>query len=166
MDPRLAEQLKLFEEAMLHFREEKYTRARQIFEKITEGISVELADRARLHVRMCDQRLSRQQATVPRGVEDHYHQGVALMNQGRWDEAREHLGKALKLAPKADYLYYAVAALDCLTGEAESAMANLKTAIELRPENRYHARNDEDFAFLREDPRFTDLLYPERDAGD
>jgi len=56
------------------------------------------------------------------------------------------------------------AALDCLTGEADSAMANLKVAIQLRSENRYHARNDEDFAFLQEDPRFTELLYPEKDG--
>ncbi len=56
------------------------------------------------------------------------------------------------------------AALDCLTGEADSALANLKVAIELRSENRYHARNDEDFAFLQEDPQFTELLYPEKDG--
>ena len=30
-------------------------------------------------------------------------------------------------------------------------MKKLKVAIEQRPENRYHARNDEDFAFLQED---------------
>ena len=51
-----------------------------------------------------------------------------------------------------------------LTGEADSALENLKIAIQLRPENRYHARNDEDFAFLQEDPRFTELLYPEKDG--
>jgi hypothetical protein len=61
-------------------------------------------------------------------------------------------------------VHYALAALDCLTGEADSAMANLKIAIELRPANRYHARNDEDFAFLQEDPRFTELLYPEKEG--
>jgi hypothetical protein len=44
-------------------------------------------------------------------------------------------------------------------------MENLKVAIQLRPENRYHARNDEDFAFLQEDPRFTELLYPEREGS-
>ena len=88
-----------------------------------------------------------------------------MMNLGRWDEAREHLLRARKLAPKADYVIYAMAALDCLTGEADSAMENLKQAIVLRPENRYHARNDEDFAFLQEDPRFTELLYPDREGS-
>jgi len=37
---------------------------------------------------------------------------------------------------------------------------NLKIAIELRGANRYHARNDEDFAFLQEDPRFTETALP------
>jgi len=83
-----------------------------------------------------------------------------MMNLGRWDEAREHLQRARKLAPKADHVHYAMAALDCLTGEADAAMQNLKLAIELRPENRYHARNDEDFAFLQEDPRFYRTALP------
>ncbi len=104
------------------------------------------------------------QEQSPRTAEEHYQRGVAMMNLGRWDEARESLEKARKQAPKADHIVYALAALDCLTGEADSALANLKLAIELRPANRYHARNDEDFAFLQEDPRFTELLYPEKDG--
>ena len=99
-----------------------------------------------------------------KSAEDHYTQGVALMNLGRWDEAREHFDRARKSAPKAYHIVYAMAALDCLTGEADSALENLKLAIQLRPENRYHARNDEDFSFLQEDPRFTELLYPEKDG--
>jgi tetratricopeptide (TPR) repeat protein len=98
-------------------------------------------------------------------ADEHYQRGVAMMNIGRWDDARESLDRARKAAPKADYIHYALAALDCLTGEADSAMKNLKVAIELRPENRYHARNDEDFAFLQEDPRFTEMLYPEKDGS-
>src|SRR5207253_2460329 len=82
----------------------------------------------------------------PRTAEEHYQRGVAMMNIGRWDDARESLDKARKAAPKADHIHYALAALDCLTGEADSALANLKVAIQLRAENRYHARNDEDFA--------------------
>ena len=124
-----------------------------------------LRDRAQVHLRICEQRISRLPAPAPKSAEDHYTQGVALMNLGRWDEAREHLDRARKAAPKADHVVYAMAALDCLTGEADSAMENLKIAIQLRPENRYHARNDEDFAFLQEDPRFTELLYPERDGS-
>jgi tetratricopeptide (TPR) repeat protein len=118
-----------------------------------------------MHMRICDQRISRPPVPALKSAEDHYTQGVALMNLGRWDESREHLDRARKAAPKADHIVYAMAALDCLTGEADSAMENLKIAIQLRPENRYHARNDEDFKFLQEDPRFTELLYPERESS-
>lgn len=163
--PAKQEQLKNYEEALKHFQEQKFQKAKQVLEKVLEGPTRELRDRAQVHLRICEQRIARTPAAPPKSAEDHYTQGVALMNLGRWDEAREHLDRARKAAPKADHIVYAMAALDCLTGEAESAMENLKLAIQLRPENRYHARNDEDFAFLQEDPRFTELLYPERDAS-
>jgi len=163
--PAKQQQLKLYEEALKHFQQQKFAKAKETLEDVVKGPSKELADRARVHLRICDQRISRVPAAVPKSAEDHYTQGVALMNLGRWDEAREHLDRARKAAPKADHIVYAMAALDCLTGEADSAMENLKIAIQLRPENRYHARNDEDFSFLQEDPRFTELLYPERDGS-
>jgi Flp pilus assembly protein TadD len=157
--------LKLYEEGVQAFQEQKYQKAKAALEKVAVGQGKELADRARMHLRIVEQRMARAAAANPRSTDEHYQQGVAMMNLGRWDEAREQLLKARKLAPKADFVIYAMAALDCLTGEAESAMENLKAAIALRPENRYHARNDEDFAFLQEDPRFTELLYPEREGS-
>jgi tetratricopeptide (TPR) repeat protein len=163
--PAKQQQLKQYEEALRHFQQQKFTRAKEVLERVLEGPSKELCDRAKVHLRICEQRISRPPVPPLKSAEDHYTQGVALMNMGRWDEAREHLDRARKAAPKADHIVYAMAALDCLTGEADSAMQNLKIAIQLRPENRYHARNDEDFAFLQEDPRFTELLYPERDGS-
>ena len=163
-DPHVQAQLKAYEEAVVLFQQQKLVRARQELEKVLAGPSKELADRARMHLRIIETRLKPTAELNPRTADDYYQRGVAMMNLGRWDEAREALGKARKLGPKVDYIIYAMAALDCLTGEAESAMENLKLAIQLRPENRFHARNDEDFAFLQEDPRFTELLYPEKDG--
>jgi tetratricopeptide (TPR) repeat protein len=165
VDPLFEQQLKLYEQAVQHFQQQKFVKAKELLEKVQAGPGKELADRARVHLRIVDQRMAKQPVPTVRTPEEHYQAGVGMMNVGRWDEAREHLLRARKLAPKADYVFYAMAALDCLTGEAESAMENLKVAIQLRPENRYHARNDEDFAFLQEDPRFTELLYPEREAS-
>jgi tetratricopeptide (TPR) repeat protein len=165
VEPQFEQQLKIYEQAVQHFHQQKFVKAKELLEKVEAGPSKELADRARIHLRIVEQRMAKQAAPSVRTPEEHYQSGVAMMNLGRWDEAREHLLRAKKLAPKADYVFYAMAALDCLTGEAESAMENLKIAIQLRPENRYHARNDEDFAFLQEDPRFTELLYPEREAS-
>jgi tetratricopeptide (TPR) repeat protein len=163
--PARQQQLKVYEEALKQFQQQRYHKAKQAFEKVLEGPGGELADRARMHLRICDQRISRPALASAKSAEDHYTHGVALMNLGRWDEAREHFDRALKASPKADHIVYAMAALDCLTGEADAALEKLKLAIQLRPENRYHARNDEDFSFLQEDPRFTELLYPEREGS-
>jgi tetratricopeptide (TPR) repeat protein len=164
VDPRVQAQLRTYDEALALFHQQKFARAKQELEKVLEGPSKELADRARMHVKIAEQRMNPSHEQNPRTAEEHYQRGVAMMNIGRWDDARESLDKARKAAPKADHIHYALAALDCLTGEADSALANLKVAIQLRSENRYHARNDEDFAFLQEDPRFTELLYPEKDG--
>jgi tetratricopeptide (TPR) repeat protein len=165
VDPQFEQQLKFYEHAVQNFHQQKLGKAKELLEKVLTGPSKELADRAQIHLRITEQRMAKQAAPSLRTPEEHYQAGVAMMNLGRWDEAREHLLRARKLAPKADFIFYAMAALDCLTGETESAMGNLKIAIQLRPENRYHARNDEDFAFLQEDPRFTELLYPEREVS-
>src|SRR3974377_2373701 len=164
VNPLVQAQMKVYEEAMSLFHQQKFQRAKQELEKVLEGPSKELVDRARMHIRIVEQRMKPAADQNPKSPEDHYQRGVGMMNLGRWDEARESLEKARKLAPQADHVHYALAALDCLTGEADSAMANLKIAIELRSANRYHARNDEDFAFLQEDPRFTELLYPEKEG--
>jgi tetratricopeptide (TPR) repeat protein len=164
VDPRVQEQLKIYDDALNLFHQQKFARAKQGLEEVLKGPSKELSDRARVHLKIVEQRMKPTPEQNPRSAEDHYQRGVAMMNIGRWDEARESLDRARRAAPKADHIHYALAALDCLTGEADSALENLKIAIQLRPENRYHARNDEDFAFLQEDPRFTELLYPEKDG--
>lgn len=163
--PARQQQLKAYEEALKQFQQQKFHKAKPLFEKVLEGPTRELIDRAHTHLRICEQRILRPSLAPVKSAEDHYTHGVALMNLGRWDEAREHFDRALRGAPKADHIVYAMAALDCLTGEADAALEKLKLAIQLRPENRYHARNDEDFSFLQEDPRFTELLYPERDGS-
>jgi tetratricopeptide (TPR) repeat protein len=164
VDPLVQAQMKVYEEAMALFHQQKFQRAKQELEKVIAGPSKELADRARTHLRITEQRMKPVADQNPKSPEEHYQRGVAMMNLGRWDEARESLEKARKLAPKADHVHYALAALDCLTGEADAALANLKVAIDLRSSHHYHARNDEDFNFLQEDPRFTELLYPEKEG--
>ena len=47
-----------------------------------------------------------------------------------------------------------------LAGNSDEAIAHLEAAFALRPENRIHARRDEDFQGLSADPRFRRLIYP------
>jgi tetratricopeptide (TPR) repeat protein len=99
-----------------------------------------------------------------KSAEEHYDYAVSLMNVGDYVGAREHLDKLSKQAPKADFVAYGLAALDCLTGHVEDSLRHLDESIRLNPSLRFQARNDSDFQNLAEDPRFTEMLYPDPGA--
>jgi tetratricopeptide (TPR) repeat protein len=162
LDPQTAAAMKLYAEAMKHFNHQSYRRAKEVFEKVLTGPSRELADRARVHMIICEQRMERAAPVHLRSAEDHYHYAVSQINVANYEEARAHLEKARKLAPKADHVYYALASVCALTGETDEAIELLAQAIKLRPENRYHARNDADFRLLQDEPRFQELIHPDR----
>lgn len=132
-----------------------------MFERLTEIPSRDLAERARVYVRICDQRLSRTTLQL-KTAEDYYNYAVGLANEGNAEESEQYLLKALKLSPKSDYIYYALATTRALRDDVNGALEHLLKAIELDERNRFQAQNDADFANLLEDPRFTELLYPEK----
>jgi tetratricopeptide (TPR) repeat protein len=156
-DPRTKAAVKLFAEATRHFYREDFSRAKEVFEKLANGAPSEIAARARVRIRLCDRRLSRS-GPAPRTPTDYYNLGVAEINARDLERAIEHLTKADKAAPRRDEIQYALAAARSLQGNVEAALEHLKTAITLRPENRFLAQHDGDFEPLRSDPRFRSLL--------
>ncbi len=164
-DPRLKLVREQYEAAVRSLNQQKYSKAISLFEKIVLAPFPDLAERARVHLNICRQRLERPSVQL-RTPEDHYNYAVAKINAGELEEAEAHLERALKHMPKADHVHYALAAVKSLRGDVEGALARLKAAIELEPRNRYLARNDRDFAALFEDPRFADLIYPEKGTED
>src|SRR6059058_5325635 len=159
-DPQLAQLLQSYETGLRAMQEHKYDKAKTLLQKVVSGTNRELADRASVHMNACNQQLERG-ATQFKTAEEHYDFVVSLINLGDYVSAREHLEKLSKQVPKADYVAYGLAALDCLTGHLEDALKNLGHAITLNPTLRFQARNDSDFQNLSEDPRFTELLYPD-----
>lgn len=159
-DPRFAQAVQNYEAGVKLMQERKFDRARASLQKVVEGPSRELADRAAIHLSICNRELART-ATAFKTPEEHYDYAVSLMNQGNYEGTRSHLEKILKQTPKADYAVYGLAVLDCLTGHVEDSLRHLDEAIRLNPANRFQARNDSDFQNLADDPRFTELLYPE-----
>jgi tetratricopeptide (TPR) repeat protein len=128
---------------------------------VLAGGSKELGDRAAIHLSICNQHLERSATNQFKTVEEHFDYAVSLMNVGDYVTAREHIDKLVKQAPKTDFVIYGLAALDCLTGHVEDSLKHLDEALQLNAALRYQARNDSDFHNLAEDPRFTELLYPD-----
>jgi tetratricopeptide (TPR) repeat protein len=163
-DPRYTQALQSYESGLRAMQEHKFDKAKPHFQKVIAGPSKELADRASVHLNTCNRQLDRAATNQFKSAEEHYDYAVSLMNVGDYVSAREHLEKLHKQAPKADYVIYGIAALDCLTGHVEDALRRLDEALRINPQLRYQARNDSDFHNLAEDPRFTELLYPDPGA--
>ncbi len=150
-----------FENGVKHFNRHEFGKARPIFERLTNLESRDLGERAQVYLNICNQRLNHPTLRL-KTVDDFYNYGVGMANQGNQDEAERYLAKALKLAPKSDYIYYALASTFALREHGEEALEHLQKAIQLNVRNRYRAQNDSDFSKLEEDPRFTELIYPEK----
>ena len=160
-DPRYTQALQSYEAGLRAMQEHKYDKAKPHFQKVVSGGVRELMDRATVHLNTCNQHLDRSAATQFKTSEEHFDYAVSLMNVGDYVTAREHLEKLLKQNSKSDYVVYGLAALDCLTGHVEDSLRRLDEALRLNAHLRFQARNDSDFQNLAEDPRFTELLYPD-----
>jgi tetratricopeptide (TPR) repeat protein len=163
-DPRYTQALQSYEAGLRSMQEHKFDKAKPHFQKVLTGPSKELTDRANVHLNICNQHLERSTANQFKTPEEHFDYAVSLMNVGDYVTAREHLDKLQKQNTKADYVVYGLAALDCLTGHVEDSLRRLDEALKLNAALRFQARNDSDFQNLAEDPRFTELLYPDPGA--
>jgi tetratricopeptide (TPR) repeat protein len=72
---------------------------------------------------------------------------------GDYDTARQLLEEALT-EKDAAAVHYQLACVEALAGNKERALAELQVAIDRESRFREHAAKDEDFASIRDDPRF------------
>jgi tetratricopeptide (TPR) repeat protein len=139
---------------------EDYAKAVKAFNKVIadypEEPEIQASAKARIHA--CEMKIQDQKRTVLRSADDHYNVAVAFLNGGQLDSAVAHLQSALKLAPKADHILYAIAAANALKGNKDQALVYLKQSIDHRAENRFQAAVDPDFAALSEEQSFKDLV--------
>jgi tetratricopeptide (TPR) repeat protein len=138
----------------------KYDKAVAALEKFLPGAPPELTERCRMYMATCRRQME-QAALAFTTPEERYDYAISQLNQGLFEEAREQLGALADDASGADYVFYGLSVLDSITGRPLECLANLARAIELNPRNRLQARSDSDFQNMFDDPRFTELLYPE-----
>jgi tetratricopeptide (TPR) repeat protein len=149
-----------FQAAVQLLQQGKYEKAMAAFEKLLLVAPVEIQERCRMYIQTCQRQLDQARLTFLT-PEEHYDYAISLLNTGYYEEAHEQFGNILASYPEADYALYGLALLDSITGRAQECLNNLARAIELNPRNRLQARADNDFQSMVDDPRFTELLYPE-----
>jgi tetratricopeptide (TPR) repeat protein len=148
-------------EAALHLMQQgKYDKAHEAFDKMLMNSPGELADRIRMYINACVQQISKGKTTFS-SHEEQYDYAISLLNMGHYEDAREHFKSIIEDHPTADYAFYGLAVLASMTGASSECLKHLSEAIKFNPRNRIQARADSDFQDMADDPRFTDLLYPE-----
>ncbi|QNI35504.1 TPR end-of-group domain-containing protein [Edaphobacter albus] len=159
-DPARIQVLANYESAVRLMQEGKFEKARTAFEKLLTAGAGELSDRIRMYINASTAQLSRSKANFE-NHEERYDYAVSLLNDGHYEDAREQFEEILKQNAEADYALYGLAILASVTGDSHTCLEHLTEAIRRNPRNRIQARADSDFQNMADDPRFTELLYPE-----
>jgi tetratricopeptide (TPR) repeat protein len=150
--------VRAFEQALRLFNRQDFVTAKASFDSLLDkfGDQADIVARVRTYLAICDQRLARTPST-PRNSDALYDRGVFEFNRGNTAEAIESFEKALKVEPRADHVFYSLAAAYARLNNVTKALEALRHAIGIRPVHRSHARRDLDFAGLRSDEGFQQL---------
>src|SRR5437879_1179214 len=130
-DPQFKAALKSFGVAARYFQKQNYGKAQELFEKVASSPSRELAERARVRLALCEQKLGAH-SPAPKTAGDYYDLGVAKLNAREMEQAIEYLSKADKSAPDREHIKYALAAAHAIQGNTDVALEHLRLAITLR----------------------------------
>jgi tetratricopeptide (TPR) repeat protein len=160
IDTARAQIVAQYEAALRLMQEGKYDKAHAAFEKMLANGAGDLSDRVRMYANACLLQAAKGKNTFA-SHEEHYDYAVSLLNDGHYEDAREQFKQILKENDKADYALYGLAVLSSMTGDSHHCLEHLTEAIRQNPRNRIQARADSDFQDMADDPRFTELLYPE-----
>jgi tetratricopeptide (TPR) repeat protein len=152
--------LQHYQAALQLLQQAKFDKALVAFEKLLGTASPPLAERCRMYVTACHRELSKSKLVFAT-PEEQYDYAVSLLNTDYYEEAREQFNEILRGHSVADYALYGLAVLDAITGQTEECLDHLARAIDGNSKNRLQARTDTDFHSMQDDPRFTELLYPE-----
>lgn len=145
--------VKLYERGLKAAHAGKWADAEKLFERVVaeSGLS-DVSERAEQYLS-----LSRRHLAKPEASGDLYTEALVLHNEGDLEAAEAICLKGGRLEQDERFAYLG-AAIAARRGEHELAAERLETAIRLNPRNRIQASEDLDFAAMREESEFAELL--------
>jgi hypothetical protein len=88
-----------------------------------------------------------------------HNESMKAYSEQRYADALEAVRAALERMPDHAGLHYNYACFATLAGDtSDDTFAHLRRSVELLPRFREDARRDDDFAAVRDDPRFEDAI--------
>lgn len=147
--PPAADAVLGFERGMAALQKHDYATAKSTFQGLLDNFPSEgfLTDRARVYLQLADRELQRRPSSSG-SVEERLTAATAALNNNDDAEAGRLAESAFKDDRSADLAVYLMAIVAARQGRTEDALAHIKKAIEINPESRVQARQDEEFDIL------------------
>jgi len=117
----------------------------------------ELHERAQLYIRVCERQLTPLDAT-PKTPEEQVYAATIALNAGQADRAIALLSSAVQRDPENDPAEYMLGVAFSLKGDLASALAHIKRALELNPDNRELVRKEADLEGVRQTEEIRAIL--------
>jgi len=149
-----------YEAALRLMQSGKFDKASVALQLLLANSPADLTERIRMYINACAQQIAKGTTSFLSG-EERFDYAISLLNDGNYQDARDQFEKIIAENPRADYAFYGLAVLASMTCDPHTCLEQLTEAIRLNPRNRIQARADSDFQDMADDPRFTELLYPE-----
>jgi tetratricopeptide (TPR) repeat protein len=149
--------LNSYGDAMKSFHQGKNDRAEELLQSFLEKYPQEreLSDRARIYLKICQERIGKsRERTTLKSEDDYFYYSVYKINQGDLEGAAKLLEKARDMAPRDGRAYYLSAEVACLLAQTEESLEFLKKAVHLNKVYGVLAQNEADFQPLWDDKKF------------
>ena len=141
--------------AVKEFHKGEFEKAVESFKGFIEKFPAdrEIVDRAKAYLAIALKRPKKETVSL-KSFGDHYHTGVVKINQRDYPGAVKVLEKALEFKENEGLVYYLLADVHGLMGEADASLDFLKKAIQKDKTFSVLAQNEPDFEPLWEDKKF------------
>ncbi len=150
-----------YQSAVQLLQQGKYEKAMAALERMLPTAPPELIERCKMYIQYLPAATGEEQTTNSSHPEERCDYAVSMLNTGYYEEAREQFNSILATFPDSDFAFYGLALLDSITGRSQDCLRRPFPCHRIEPRNRLQARADNDFQSMVDDPRFTELLYPE-----
>jgi Tfp pilus assembly protein PilF len=145
--PPAADAVLSFERGMAELQRHNYPAAKAAFQGLLDAFPSEgfLTDRARVYLQLAERELQRRPAS---SVEERLTAATAALNNNDDAEAGRLAESAFRDDKSQDLAVYLMAIVAARQGRTDDALAHIKKAIEINPDSRVQARQDEEFDIL------------------
>lgn len=164
--PTFYEAIALYETGVRALQKHDFDGAANSFRAVVQRYPEEreLLERARLYLRVCE-RETAQRPAGPQSAQERVYAATMALNAGDSETALSHLQRAIDQDPNSDHAHYILAVALSVGTRKDDALRHLRRAVELNPENRALALQDEDLEALRDHEEFRSVLdTPPNDA--